>query len=115
MNKLLVLAVAAAAVASGVTGERALSAEMRALRGNFTGSHEQCLAKGRQSLEAAGLRALDNTRNAAWGEIEALQITITVYCLDDKDTYMIIGAGPHRAPAESLERLVNAVDDNRAR
>lgn len=114
MKTLLCLATTVAAIL-GAAAEHAIAAEMRATRGSFSGTLEQCLAKGRRAIEDAGLRVLDNSRNAAWGEIEALQITVSVYCLADKDAYLVIGAGPHRAPAQSLDRLVDAVVDNMAR
>lgn len=53
---------------------------------------EQCLARGREAIGAAGLRVLESTRTAAWGQNASGSEIYTIYCVPDRAVAVVIGS-----------------------
>ncbi|TCH98046.1 hypothetical protein EJV46_12635 [Roseococcus sp. SYP-B2431] len=55
-------------------------------------SIEACLQRGALAIASVGLRPLNTTRSAAWGEREGGRI-YTIYCLPQNSVAIFVGAG----------------------
>ena len=74
-----------------------------------------CLARASQAIQAAGLRPLRPTSDAAWGENAAADQLYTIYCLADRGIAMVAGAADSSAPADAVvSRLRQALREGAA-
>lgn len=51
----------------------------------------QCVARAQAAIEGAGLRTLEPTNTAAWGQNAAGDELYTIYCVPDRAAAVVIG------------------------
>lgn len=68
----------------------------------------QCLQRGAMAIASVGLRPLNTTQSAAWGEREGGRI-YSIYCLPNNNVAVIVGAGNASADVSpDVTALMNA-------
>lgn len=86
-----------AAVAAVALWSTAASAEiamsMNWLEFGTLGSLDACMAAGEDAFEQLGLRLLSRTDSAAWAESVRTDELYTVYCIQDRQIIVVVGAG----------------------
>jgi len=71
-------------------------------------SIDVCLQRAALAIASVGMRPLNTTRSAAWGEREGGRI-FTVYCLPQNNVAIFVGAGNASADiAPDVTALMNA-------
>jgi hypothetical protein len=71
-------------------------------------SMDACLQRAAQAIASVGLRPLNTTRSAAWGEREGGRI-FTIYCLPPNNVAIFVGAGNTSADVgPDVTALMNA-------
>ncbi|MCA8906487.1 MAG: hypothetical protein KDA49_02560 [Rhodospirillaceae bacterium] len=84
---------AAATVALWSTAASAVSMSMNWLEFGTLSSVDACMAAGEDAFEQIGLRLLSRTESAAWAESPRTEELYTVYCIQDRQIIVVVGAG----------------------
>ncbi|MCB9959046.1 MAG: hypothetical protein H6843_10625 [Rhodospirillaceae bacterium] len=82
-----------AAVVLWSTAASAVSMSMNWLDFGTLGSVDACIAAGEDAFEQLGLRLLSRTDSAAWAESVRTDELYTVYCIQDRQIIVVVGAG----------------------
>ncbi|WP_424813293.1 hypothetical protein [Roseococcus sp. YIM B11640] len=106
MGLLAVVGIVAGAGAAGATG---MSVNHVPLQPGTTIA--SCLQRAAIAIASTGLRPLNTTATAAWGEREGGRI-FSIYCLPDNNVAIFIGAGnSSREVSPDVTSLMNAFRD----
>jgi hypothetical protein len=97
-----------AALAAGIAGQAAatgISMNNEALQPGTTLG--VCMARAAAAIGQAGIRPLNPTTSAAWGELDGGRI-FTIYCLPQNNVAIVVGAGNR---FEDVQNEVNRLRD----
>ncbi|WP_160121134.1 hypothetical protein [Rhodovarius lipocyclicus] len=86
----VILATALAAALSSGAGATGISVNNEQLQAGTTLG--VCMARAAAAIGQAGIRPLNPTSSAAWGELDGGRI-FTIYCIPQNNVAIIVGAG----------------------